>query len=102
MNGSESKPEKSTRWWLGAILAPLVTTTVGVVVGLAIPQRDSDWIGVGFMIPFVIGLTSGCLASVICAVFSWIKKEQRAGLAMLFGVPSFCVLVFAAITLLKV
>ena len=94
------QPAVKTRWWLGAILAPLLSPIVGIVVGLLRPQHDSDWIGVGFMIPFVTGISVGCVASVVCAIFSWFKKESRSGLAMLFGVPCFCVLAFAVFGLL--
>jgi hypothetical protein len=91
---------KPSKWWLGAILAPPLTAAIGIVIGLASPEHDSDWMGVAFIIPFVGGLTLGCLVSVVCAVFSLLKKESRAALALLFGITSFWVLVFAAIEIL--
>ena len=95
------EPVKPSKWWLGAILAPPLTTAIGIVVGLASPQHDSDWIGVAFLIPFVVGLTLGCLVSVVCSMFSLLKKESRAALAMLFGIMSLGVLVFAAVEIFK-
>lgn len=92
---SVDTPQIQSKWWLGSILCPLIATAIGIAVGLASPQRDSDWAGVGFIIPFVLGLLVGCGCSIICAAISARKKERFASLAVVCGTVSLGVLVFA-------
>lgn len=98
---STDTPDIQGKWWLGSILCPLATTAIGIAVGLLSPHRESDWIGVGFMIPFAVGSLVGCGCSVICAAISVWKKESLASLAVVCGMVSLGVLVFAASTFLR-
>ncbi len=75
-------------WWLAAILLTIGSFGLGILLGLSAPPNENDWITGGFAAPFFITFFCGCVMSVLAAVVSFWRKEERAYISLLPAIPS--------------
>lgn len=83
------KPNQSnSKWWLVAILLPVIGFCGGYLRAINAPHNQSDWFGFSALVPIFLGLLIGCALSVIATIISAIKREKLFGIALLAGIPS--------------
>lgn len=75
-------------WWLVAILLPIGAFVLGIIIGHETPLQQSDWLGMGFVVPVFITLACGCVAAVLAAIVSFWSREERAYLSLFPAIPS--------------
>ena len=93
-------PQSKTRWWLWAILSPIIALFVGIVVAMLLGQHQDDWLGMRAIAPIMFGLLAGCTLSCAFAIVSLEKKEERSTLAFIAAIPSGLFFAFAILGLL--
>jgi hypothetical protein len=87
------KPKQTNgKWWVAAILLPVIGFCVGYLRAINAPHNQSDWFGFSALVPIFLGLLIGCALSSIATIISVIKRERFFGIALLAGIPS---LIFA-------
>jgi peptidoglycan/LPS O-acetylase OafA/YrhL len=79
---------KKTKWWVGAVISPFLFLGIGLLVALASPARQDDWMGMRFVIPVMGGLLLGCLLAFVFTAISIIKQEAGCFYALLVSVPA--------------
>jgi zinc transporter ZupT len=88
-------PRSKTRWWLWAVLSPIVALLVGVITAMLLGQHQDDWLGMRAIAPVVFSLFAGCTLSCVFAIISLEKKEARSALALVAAIPSGLFVAFA-------
>jgi hypothetical protein len=89
MNRNPMKPNQSNgKWWLAAILFPVVGFGFGYFFAITAPHNTSDWFGLAVLARLFLGLLIGCVLSSIATLISLIKREKFFGIALLAGIPS--------------
>lgn len=76
------------KWWLAAILLPVVGFGIGYLCAINAPHNQSDWFGFGVLVRIFLGLLAGCVLSCIATIISLIRREKFSGIALLAGIPS--------------
>lgn len=71
-----TQPKQKTKWWLAAIIAPVILTGFGLLVALGMPRNESDWFGVAFIATAFGGLLLGCLLAILFTAISYLKNEE--------------------------
>ena len=89
MNRKSMKSDQSNgKWWLAAILFPIVGFGFGYFFAITAPHNESDWFGLAVLARLFVGLLIGCVLSSIATLISVIKRERFFGIALLEGIPS--------------
>jgi len=79
------KPNQSNgKWWLAAILFPVVGFGGGYFYVIAGPHN----LGWGALAVIFIGLFGGCVLSIVASAISVAKREKLCGIVLLAGIPS--------------
>ena len=101
-NTEKNVPEESTsKYWVGAVVAPVAFFGLGIIFAFASPRNENDWLGMRLLIPAGLGMLVGCIASVICCVISVRKNERYSLIALLAGFPCAAGLVWSLAPLLR-
>jgi hypothetical protein len=87
-----------SKWWLVAIVSPLVVIGIGILLGLTARSNENDWLGIRFILPIFWAIVVSCFFSLFAAVISLVKKEKFWGVAVLPAIASLCFLVKLANT----
>jgi len=95
-------PQTKTRWWLWAILAPVIALGVGILVAIFLGQHQDDWLGLRAVAPIMLGLLAGCALSCAFAIVSLQKKEVRSTYAFIAAIPSGLFVAFAILGMLGI
>jgi hypothetical protein len=82
------------KWWLAAILAPLLSLGLGVLFAFGARPSENDWLGLSAIAPLFWGLIGGCSVSCIAAVISAIRRERRWAVAWVTAIPSLLFLIY--------
>jgi hypothetical protein len=65
------KPNQSnSKWWLAAILFPIMGFGIGYLFAINAPHNQSDWFGGAFFARLFLGLLIGCVLSIVATVIS--------------------------------
>jgi ABC-type transport system involved in multi-copper enzyme maturation permease subunit len=86
--GTKKPNQTNSKWWLAAILLPVIGFCVGYLRAINAPHNQSDWFGFSVLIPISLGLLIGCALSCIATIISVVKREKFYGIALLAGIPS--------------
>jgi len=87
--------------WLYSILVPLGFLGLGILVALAQPKDQNDWIGVGFMIPAAIGSILAAVSALGFSALSIFRAEKFAMVAFVSGGVALVYLSFVLISVGK-
>jgi hypothetical protein len=99
----EDKPAaRNSKWWLWAILSPVIAIVLGIVVAACLGQRQDDWLGMRAAIPIMLSLLGGCILSCVFAILSLEKRETRSTYAFIAAIPSGLFVAFAMLGMLGV
>jgi hypothetical protein len=77
-----------SKWWLAAILAPLLSVGFGVLFASSASPSENDWLGLSAIAPLFWGLIGGCAVSCVAAVVSVVKREKLWPAALIAAIPS--------------
>ena len=88
-------------FWLLSILVPLGLLGLGILVALAQPQNQNDWIGVGAMIPVMVGSVLAAISALGFSAVSIFRAERHAAVAFLSGAVAVIYLAFVIISVAK-
>jgi hypothetical protein len=80
--------QSNGKWWLAAILFPVVGFGFGYFFAITAPHNGDDWFGLAILARLFVGLLIGCVLSSIATLISVIKRERFFGIALLAGIPS--------------
>ena len=92
------KPNQSNgKWWLAAVLLPVLAVGIGFLGAATAPFNQNDWLGLRFVFPIFAGLFIGCLLCCVTAVISVLRKEQASGVAIFLAVPSLIFIIYVGV-----
>jgi hypothetical protein len=89
------------KWWLAAILLPVMGFGVGYFFAVNAPHNQSDWFGGAVLGRIFLGLFVGCVLSCIATGISVATREKLWGLSLLAGIPSLLLIVNVCIEIPK-
>jgi hypothetical protein len=72
---------------------------IGLIVGLAQPHRESDWLGLGRIVPVVCGIGLGAFLCVVFAAVSVVRGERGSLWALLAALPCGALLLWVAMSI---
>jgi hypothetical protein len=79
-----------TRW---AIIAPFGFVLLGMIVGIGMPHRTSDWFGGAVLVPLCVGTIVGAITAIVFSIVAFLKREPAALFSLITALPA-CVFVF--------
>lgn len=82
------------RQWLGSLIGPFLCLGTGLLIGLAAPRHQNDWLGGAILLPALIGLAVAILVSLSCAIASFKHRERYALWSLLTALPSLTVVLW--------
>ncbi|MGA3143890.1 MAG: hypothetical protein ABSF10_12850 [Verrucomicrobiota bacterium] len=89
------------KWWLAAILLPVMGFGAGYFFAVIAPHNQSDWFGGAVLGRIFLGLFVGCILSCIATGISVATREKLWGLSLLGGIPSLLLIVNVCIEIPK-
>ncbi len=89
-------PKREGYWWLAAFGAPVACGAFGLLFALGSSTTQSDWFGMGRLVPAIIGLLAGSILSCAAAFVSFLNREANAPASLFAALPAFLSIVWAA------
>jgi hypothetical protein len=101
--GGETTPDKesTSKYWVGAVVSPLVFIALGMFVAFLSPRNENDWLGMRLLVPAGLGMLIGCASAVYCSVVSVRRNEKYCLIALLVGFPCAAGLVWSLAPFLR-
>jgi ABC-type transport system involved in multi-copper enzyme maturation permease subunit len=70
------------KWWLAAVLLPVLAIVGGIFFAYGAPHNQSDWFGGAFFARLFLGLLIGCVLSIVATAVSVAKREKLCAIAL--------------------
>jgi hypothetical protein len=70
------EPKQKTKWWLAAILAPIVSIGLGALITFGASRNPGDLLGLQLIAPAFGGFVVGGVLGVVFALVSYLKNEN--------------------------